>query len=170
MNELFSGSNPPKSSRSGSHQSRRKEIICWLKNQADWTHAVTLTMNRSSSGHAISKQEVERRCRLFLSRINKRIYKHGKRRKGFRIASVAFLGNGQYEDHPHVHFALQKPPDLTTECFERILDEMAMTTKGLGQEYVIKPYRDAGWLGYMVDHGFEGLMDQVTVAAVCPQH
>jgi hypothetical protein len=47
---------------------------------------------------------------------------------------------------------------------------MASTTKGLGQEYVIKPYRDAGWLGYMVDHGFEGLMDQVTVAAVCPQH
>ena len=171
MNELFTGSNLPKFTRSRSHQSQREEILCWLKNHADWTHAVTLTMNRSCSGHAISKQEVERRCRLFLNRINRRIYsRHGTRRKGYRIASVAFLGNGPYGDHPHAHLALQKPPDMTTDGFDRLLKEMATTTKGLGQQFDIKPYRDEGWLGYMVDHGFEGLMDQVTFAAVCPQH
>jgi hypothetical protein len=154
------------------NQSRRNEIICWLKEHAEWTHAVTLTMHHPpESGHGISNPEVTRRCRLFLNRINRRIYsRHGTRRKGYRIASVAFLGNGPYGDHPHAHLALQKPPDMTTDGFDRLLKEMATTTKGLGQQFDIKPYRDEGWLGYMVDHGFEGLMDQVTFAAVCPQH
>ena len=132
---------------------------------------MTLTMHRPESGHGISNPEVARRCRLFLNRINRRIYsRHGTRRKGYRIASVAFLGNGPYGDHPHAHLALQKPPDMTTDGFDRLLKEMATTTKGLGQQFDIKPYRDEGWRGYMVDHGFEGLMNQVTFAAVFPQH
>ncbi len=153
------------------HFKKRLETLLWLEGLAEWTHAVTLTMHRPEGGHAISKPEVTRRCRLFLNRINRRIYsRHGTRRKGYRIASVAFLGNGPYGDHPHAHLALQKPPDMTTDGFDRLLKEMATTTKGLGQQFDIKPYRDEGWLGYMVDHGFEGLMDQVTFAAVCPQH
>jgi hypothetical protein len=148
----------------------RQIKIEWLKAQADWTHAVTLTMHRSEGGHGISNPEVARRCRLFLNRINRRIYKHGTKRKGFRIASVVFLGNGPYGDHPHAHLALQKPADMTHEAFEQTLNVMASTTKGLGKEFDIKPYRDEGWLGYMVDHGFEGWIDQATVAAVCPKH
>jgi hypothetical protein len=152
------------------NQSRRDEIICWLKARADWTHAVTLTMHRSRNGYEISKQEVEKRCFEFLNHINRRIYKHGTRRKGFRIACVAFLGGGSYGDHPHVHWALQKPPDMTNEGFERLLKKMARTTKGLGQQFDVKDYRDEGWLGYMVDHGFDGLMEKLTFTAVCPKH
>lgn len=152
------------------NQSPRDEIICWLKVHADWTHAVTLTMHRSKNGYEISKQEVEKRCFEFLNRINRRIYKHGTKRKNYRIASVAFLGGGSYGDHPHVHWALQKPADMTHEAFEQTLNLMASTTKGLGKVFDIKPYRDEGWLGYMVDHGFEGWVDQATFAAVCPQH
>lgn len=147
-----------------------QETVQWLASQANWTHAVTLTMHRSKNGYEISKQEVEKRCFEFLSRINRRIYKHGTKRKGFKIASVAFLGGGSYGDHPHVHWALQKPPDMTNEGFERFLKKMIRTTKGLGQQFDIKPYRDEGWLGYMVDHGFDGLMEKLTFAAVCPQH
>ncbi len=152
------------------NQSQRDEIICWIKTQADWTHAVTLTMHRSEGGRGISNPEVARRCRLFLNRVNRRIYKHGTKRKGYRIASVVFLGHGPYGDHPHAHLALQKPPDLSHESFNQILKVMARTTKGLGKHFDIKPYRDVGWLGYMVDHGFEGWIDQATVAAVCPKH
>ena len=127
-------------------------------------------MHCSANDHGINKEKVARRCRLFLNRINRRIYKHGTKRKGFRIASVAFAGDGAYGDHPHVHLALQKPPDMTTEGFDRLLKEMATTTKGIGQQFDIKSYRDEGWLGYMVDHGFHGLMEQLTFTAVCPKH
>ncbi len=148
----------------------RQIKIEWLRRQANWTHAVTLTMHRPKNGHGVSNAEVARRCGLFLNRINRRIYKHGTKRKGFRIASVAFLGNGPYEDHPHVHLVLQKPPDMTHEAFEQILNVMASTTNGLGKEFDIKPYRDEGWLGYMVDHGFDGWMKNLAFIAVCPKH
>ena len=148
----------------------RQQKIRWLSGLADWTHAVTLTMHCSANDHGINKEQVARRCRLFLNRINRRIYKHGTKRKGLRIASVAFSGYGAYGDHPHVHLALQKPPDMTTERFDRLLKEMATTTKGIGQQFDIKSYRDEGWLGYMVDHGFHGLMEQLTFTAVCPKH
>ena len=127
-------------------------------------------MHRSINGYEISKQEVEKRCFEFLNRINRRIYKHGTKRKGFRIACVAFLGGGSYGDHPHVHLALQKPPDMTHEAFDRILREMVLTTNGLGKEFDIKPYRDEGWLGYMVDHGFDGWMKNLAFTAACPKH
>ena len=168
MNSSVFGLPPIETCRLRFNQSRRDEIICWLKAHADWTHAVTLTMHRSKSGHGVSKDEVARRCGLFLNRINRRIYKHGIRRKGFRIASVAFCGNGPYCDHPHVHWALQKPPDMTHEAFEQIVKVMASTTKGLGKEFDIKPYRDEAWLGYMLDHGFDGLMEKLTFTALCP--
>jgi hypothetical protein len=152
------------------NQSERSQTIRWLQTQANWTHAVTLTMNRPKNGHGISNDEVTRRCNLFLNRINRRIYKHGTKRKGFRIASVAFLGNGPYGDHPHVHLALQKPPDMTPEAFDRLLHEIAHTTKGFGQKIDVEPYRDEGWLGYMLDHGFGGWMERLAFTAVCPKH
>ena len=80
---------------------------------------------------------------------------------------MAFLGNGPYADHPHVHLALQKPPDMTHEAFEQILNVMASTTNGLGKEFDIKPYRNEG---YMLDHGFDGWMEKLTFTAVCPKH
>ena len=69
---------------------KRSQLIFWLQTQANWTHAVTLTMHHPENGHGVSNDEVGRRCGLFLNRINRRIYKHGTKRKGFRIASVAF--------------------------------------------------------------------------------
>ena len=172
MNSSVFGLPPIETNSLRFNQSRRNEIICWLKAHAEWTHAVTLTMHHPpESGHGISNPEVTRRCRLFLNRINRRIYsRHGTRRKGYRIASVAFLGNGPYGDHTHAHLALQKPPDMTHEAFEQILNVMASTTNGLGKEFDIKPYRNEGWLGYMLDHGFDGWMEKLTFTAVCPKH
>jgi len=170
MKHLTFGLHPTELSMFRSTSSRRTDVMEWLKSQASWTHAVTLTMHLPEGGHGINNLEVARRCRLFLNRINRRIYKHGIKRKGFRIASVAFLGGGSYGDHPHVHWALQKPPDMTNEAFERLLKKMARTTKGLGQQFDVKDYRDEDWLGYMFDHGFEGLMEKLTFTAVCPKH
>lgn len=83
---------------------------------------------------------------------------------------MAFLGYGSYGDHPHVHWAFQKPSEMTSAAFDLLLREMCRTTKGIGQQFEVKDYRDEGWLGYMVDHGFEGLMEKLTFTAVCPKH
>ena len=83
---------------------------------------------------------------------------------------MAFLGNGPCGDHPHVNWALQKPSDMTNADFEQIVEVMASTTKGLGKEFDVKPYRDEGWLGYMLDHGFDGWMERFAFTAACPKH
>jgi hypothetical protein len=152
------------------HLSKRK-LSQWLLSLANWTHVLTVTMSRGEYGYPISDVEVEKRCRLFLSRINRRIYgRHGTRRKGYRIASVAYQGAGAYGDHPHVHWAFQKPPDLSHAAFLELLCQMASSTKGIGKQFDVQYYFGEGWLGYMIDHGNEGWMHSLTSTAVCPQH
>ena len=171
MKHFVFGSTPCAASILKFDRASRNEIICWLQTQAAWTHAVTLTMQRSRHGYEIKFPVVESRCCLFLNRINRSIYsRHATRRKGYRIASVGFWGSGAYGNHPHVHLALQKPHDITHESFERLLKEMASTTKGLGEKFDVQRYYSEGWLGYMIDHGFDGWMEKLTFAAVCPKH
>lgn len=164
-------SNLASASTQGATQLAKVELSQWLLGLANWSHVLTVTMSRGRYGYPISDAEVEKRCRLLLSRINRRIYgRHGVRRKGFRIASVAFQGRGAYGDHPHVHWAFQKPPDLSHITFYELLHEMASTTKGIGKQFDVQYYFGKGWLGYMIDHGNEGWMQALTFTAVCPQH
>jgi hypothetical protein len=142
-----------------------------MKELSAWTHAVTITFRKTIPSQYLGKAESIRRSAVFVNKVNRRAYgRRGMRRKGIRIASVAFWGDGAYEDHPHVHLAFQKPPHLTNADFGLLLHEVASTTKGLGKQFDIKPYRDEGWLSYMVDHGFDGWIEKLTFTAVCPKH
>jgi len=146
-----------------------ESIVQWLQGLADWTHAVTLTLNPLRSEAEMNPIEIAKRCRLFLSRLNRRIYgRHGVRRKSFRVASAAVYGCGAYGTHPHIHLILQKPPKCTHEEFAQSIHSIASTTKGLAQQHVVKRYFSSGWINYMVEHGFEGWIDSATYTAKCP--
>lgn len=148
-----------------------QDQLLWLLGLANWTHALTVTFQRRRYGLPIRAEDVHKVCRLLLSRINRRIYgKHGTRRAGYRIASAAYLGMGTYGDHPHVHWVLEKPPNLTCDKFSELLSEMVESTKGLGEQYDIQDYFGDGWISYMVDHSLAGWMEDVTFAALCPKH
>jgi hypothetical protein len=45
---------------------------------------------------------------------------------------------------------------------------MVMTTKGLGTQFDIRDYYGVGWFEYMLDHGIEGFVEQLTFTAKCP--
>ena len=151
-------------------KANRQRCAEWLDTFANWTHAVTLTMASTQTGHTPSTQEVLRRCRLFLNRVNRRWYKKRGTKKGYRIASAAFIGWGVYGFHPHVHWVLAKPPDQANEDFETMLKDIAKSTAGLGRHMDIQRYYGQNWLIYMTDHGFEGWQDCLTFAAKCPEH
>lgn len=154
-----------------SDQNGRKEVIQWLSSLDKWTHALTLTMNRSKYGLSPGREESLRRCRLLLNRVNRACYgRQGTRRRGFRLASVAFIGFGLYGDNPHIHWALAGPPDMRPDEFTAVLRSMIMTTNGLGKQFDIQDYYGVAWLEYMLDHGTEGLVEQLTFAAKCPVH
>ena len=164
------GSNVKPTALAGTGRIARQRHAEWLGNLANWTHAITLTMTRTDSGLHPGHDEVLRRCRLFLNRLNCRWYKRRGTKRGYRIASAAFLGWGSYEDHPHVHWALEKPIDQSDLAFEAMLRNIAQTTAGIGEQLDIQQYYGAGWLSYMVDHGFEGWQPALTFAAKCPKH
>ena len=132
---------------------------------------MTFTFRLAGSDAVPSKAEIGRRCRLFLSCVNRRLYgRHGTRRQGLRIGSVAFMGTGAYGTHPHVHWALAGPSNLQPNELTEILRQIASTTLGIGQQFDIQTYYGVRWLKYMLDHGFEGWIEQVTFAAKCPMH
>lgn len=148
----------------------KQDQFQWLLGMANWTHALTVTIQRGTYGFSVGNETVKKVCGQLLNRINRRIYgKRGTRRKGYRIASVAYQGMGAYGQHPHVHWALEKPPDLTSEKFSELLIEMVRCTKGLGKQYDIQIYFSHGWISYMIGHGLDGWMEDLTFAAVCPK-
>jgi hypothetical protein len=134
-----------------------------------WTHFVTLTYSQPNGLYTIGQIEALRRSRLFLSRLNQKIFgRHGCRRSGFRIGSCAVLGWGVYGDHPHTHWLLTKPPEMTDEEFIRLINVIASTTRGIGKERDIQTVFSNRVVEYLVNHGFEGWIAQLTFAAKCP--
>lgn len=148
-----------------------KYATSWLSNLGDWDLSVTLTFSRNKAGTSPPIGSIEKCCRLFLSRLNRRIFtRNGVRRNDYRIASAAVLGTGAYGDHPHAHWVLACPNDMTKAEFANVVSEVARSTKGVGLQIDIQAYRDKGWLDYMIDHGFDGLIDQVCFPAKCLSH
>lgn len=147
----------------------RQQRVEFIVKLNSWTHFVTLTYTQTKSHFVIGKIEVLRRSRLFLSRLNQKVFgRHRCRRKGFRIGSCAVLGWGVYGCHPHTHWLLAKPPHMSDEKFIRHIEQIASTTRGIGKKRDIQTVFGTRVVDYIVNHGFDGWIDQVTFAAKCP--
>lgn len=136
-----------------------------------WTHFLTLTYKPDRNNRVLNSAEVLKSSRLFLSRLNRRVYgRHGVRRNGFRIGSCAVLGWGAYGDHPHTHWLLAKPPQIEEPEFAQLIHVMASTTHGIGVERDLQAYFSRRVIEYMFAHGFDCWIHQVTFEAKCPVH
>jgi hypothetical protein len=78
------------------------------------------------------------------------------------------LGWGVYGCHPHTHWLLAKPPNIDDEKFNHHIEQIASTTRGIGKERDIQTVFSDRVVHYIVNHGFDGWIDQVTCAAKCP--
>jgi len=78
---------------------------------------------------------------------------------------VAVYGDGAYGGHPHVHLAFQAPSGMSYDAMHQAIENSIQRTKGLGIEHDIQPYTSEGWLTYMLDHGTDGLLVELTSPA-----
>jgi hypothetical protein len=148
-----------------------REIFEFISRMNVWTCFVTLTYAKTQLGLPAGRSEVIRRSRLFLSHLNRKIFgRHGVRRHRFKVGSCAFLGWGIYGDHPHTHWLLAKPTHMTNEDFCRIITLISLTTPGLGRQRDIQQIHNHGVIEYIIGHGFEEWIEQVTFTAKCPVH
>lgn len=144
---------------------QRDEHAKWFSDFAYWTHAVTVTPKPSRKGFPRTKSPTINATAHFVNVLNRKVFGNSRARKGHRIASVAFYGDGAYGDSPHVHLAFQAPSGMSYDEMHQAIEHSIHRTKGLGIVRDIQPYTSEGWLTYMLDHGTEGLLVELTTPA-----
>ena len=144
---------------------QQEQYTKWFADFADWTHAVTVTPKPSRKGFPRTKSPTISTTSHFVSVLNRKVLGNSRARKGHRIACVAVYGDGTYGDHPHVHLAFQAPSGMSYEEMHQAIEHSIQRTNGLGTEYKIKRYTSEGWLTYMLDHGTDELLVELTPPA-----
>jgi len=134
--------------------------ISWLETLGNPTHAVTLTFKRYGQDTKLpwNKPIIKKSTKVFLSILNKNIFGKHAKKKNQCVMSAGVIGTGVYNDHPHAHFALQKPEHLSWDAFADLIIKAIETTSWVDGEFAIEPYVSDSWLEYMVDHGEEDLL------------
>ena len=151
------------------HQGRSTRRITnewayWIHNLGSWTHAVTLTCTRRvGRGTPLTLPALLDIGRHFLRRINYACFRR-RARSGQSVACAASYGWGAYGDSPHLHLSLGAPSGMTYVEFADLIERAASQMALVGEQRVVKPYRDHGWPKYLVEHG----TDQVILELLRP--
>lgn len=135
--------------------------VRWLDSLAPWTHAATFTCKRTSIRNLpITKDILVDTAKHFIRRVALRCY--GRRaRRSHTLPVVVACGWGCYGDQPHLHFCFALPAGMTFETFSKILNEEADKTGLIDRQRCIRPYRDFGWVEYLIEHGTANLIVQL---------
>lgn len=142
----------------------RQEWNSWLHGLAGWTHAATFTCKRQSVGlKPINEQILVDVASHLIRRINYRCFRKSAK-KGKSVAVVVTYGWAVYDIHPHLHFSFEAPAPLSYDEFSSVLEDAANRTYWIDRQRCIKPYVDAGWTEYIIEHG----TDQLIVPCITP--
>ena len=137
----------------------------WLADLAPWTHAITLTFKRRGLHQQVINEKImSDAIKHFLLVLNRKCFKRSAIRKGMRIPVVAVIGWGAYKDHPHAHLCLVHPQHIDYPTFCEYINFSADRTEWMNNERDIRPYRTTGWIAYLVDHGIENIIGDLTTA------
>lgn len=130
----------------------------WLHEVAAWSLAVTITFKRYHEGQSINHSIAQAALSHTLRVLD--VYCFGKRgvKQGQHVGTAAVLSWGAYGQQPHAHLALSTPSDMSVEVLQERFEQAADKTNWLARERVVKPYRDAGWINYLIDHNPDNLV------------
>lgn len=134
-----------------------QSLIAWLDSLAPWTHAFTVTCKRGSDRSQINQSILIDAAHHFVYRVRRKCYKSSGRRQNL-LPVTASYGWGAYGDHPHLHFCFAGPNGMDFSTFSSILEESAKKTFWLNRQMKVEPYRDSGWMQYLVEHGADHLI------------
>lgn len=139
-----------------------KAYKLWLHSFAPWTHAVTFTFKRSNTkGQPINEQIMTDALRHFLRVLDRQCFRRSELSKGMVVPSAAVIGWGSFNDHPHAHLSLSKPPHLGLIEFTSFAVLAASKIDWLNHQKVFKSYVSEGWSSYLVDHGPKNIIESL---------
>ncbi len=151
---------------------RSPALSDWVKFFSDldgsWAMAGTITL------HEVHPTTLRRRrhddviatAQHILYRINKTIFNHRAERHQATIASVMILGDGTLGLPSHIHFTFGKPDSMSFEELQELVARVIRASTWCNKEFDLQPYRDRGWLSYLLAHGTEKLIIECCTRAV----
>ena len=81
------------------------------------------------------------------------------------MASAVVMGHDAYSELSHLHFVLGTPHDLSYEQIASAVEISIQKASWCNKEYKLTPYKDTGWLRYMLGHGTGYLLDEYLLKA-----
>ena len=137
-----------------------RDISRFLDSQGPFDWAVTMNLKKRHPIYQtyITPQIFEQTGRHYLSLVNKGLFKRQYRYGHAKLNGIFCMELGGIEKRPHLHFAVGLKNELGKEELLSQLNEAYIKMDWVKGDIHIAPYRDAGWLDYLLKTGFDSVV------------
>lgn len=134
----------------------------WLDGLAKWTHALTVTIRRRNErGYATNNDDVYLALKHFLRVLSCSCYgSRQTKKRHLLVPAIVVADRGICSDHPHAHLALAVPNGMSGDIFTKKIYAALEKTRMFNREKKLKPYKDSGWIRYMLGHGADRIFTE----------
>jgi len=138
----------------------KEEILHFLNRLGPFDWAVTINLKKRHPIYEayITPQIFEQTGRHYLSLVNKGLFKRQCRYGHSKLNGIFCMELGSIEIRPHLHFAVGLKNELGKEVLLSQLNKAYKKMDWVKGDIHIAPYRDAGWLDYLLKTGFDGVV------------
>lgn len=138
----------------------KDEILQFLNGLGPFDWAVTMNLKKRHPHYQtqITPQIFEKTGRHYLSLVNKALFKRQYRYGHAKLNGIFCMEIGGIEKRPHLHFAIGCNGRFHKEAVLRELNKAYRKLDWIKGGIHIVPYKDAGWLGYLVKTGFDSVV------------
>jgi len=138
----------------------KEEILHFLNRLGPFDWAVTINLKKRHPIYEayITPQIFEQTGRHYLSLVNKGLFKRQYRYGHSKLNGIFCMELGSIEIRPHLHFAVGLKNELGKEVLLSQLNKAYKKMDWVKGDIHIAPYRDAGWLDYLLKTGFDSVV------------
>jgi hypothetical protein len=136
------------------------EIARFLDNQGPFDWAVIMNLKKRHPFYQTytTPQIFEQTGRHYLSLVNKGLFKRQYRHGRAKLNGIFCMEIGGTEKRPHLHFAIGCNDQFHKEDVLRELNRAYRKMDWVKGDIHIAPYRDTGWLDYLLKTGFDSVV------------
>jgi len=134
--------------------------VTFLKQQGPFQWAVTINLKKRHPIYQtyLTPQIFEQTGRHYLSLVNKGLFKRQYRYGHAKLNGIFCMEVGRIENRPHLHFAVGLKNGLGKEELLSQLNKAYKKMDWAKGDIHITPYKDAGWLDYLLKTGFDSVV------------
>ncbi len=135
-------------------------MLGFLDSQGPFDRAVTINLKKRHSIYQnyITPQIVEQTGRHYLSMVNKGLLRRPYRYGHAKLNGIFCMEIGVLDKRQHLHFAIGSNNKLHKEELLRQLNKAYKRMDWGKGDIHIAPYKDTGWLDYLLKTGFENVV------------